>query len=451
MNKGHGRTLITLKSSPHHCFLILSLSLFLLSESSFAASRFKKKIQSALQFISHYQTTGAEGYEPGQWRSQVTSYTPSVLGIGRFGEPFEDPTAFVASSVANVLAETYEIDTRYTEIPPLLKRASEGLEKFRAGALFNFYPWKLYKGVQVGGPRFMYMAPHLQGAMFVPPDADTTSVTYTFLHYLDSIEKNISPREQNISLPAQVINAYAKTLDRYRKPHPFNGVQGQLNTGAFMTWLVDEKDPAMPGTFARPERGPRIPIHINDVDCVVNANVIKLMTYAGETSTSGYQASCSYLNKLVRRKKFFSCGMYYPSSFVLPYTIATNISAGASCLRPAKAQVLQYITSKQHSDGSWRNSLLARPDYIQSTAWALNTLLILGNPENDEHRNSVQRGVQFLISQAKRDSRGRLYWPGQVFFAGPLISRYPIVWRSTAYTTALAVKAMTLADKKWEL
>lgn len=436
-------------------FLLSSFFLFLLSflsvKPAYAASNFEEKIRSALEFISYYQTTGNEGYEAGQWRSQVTSYTPSALGIGRFAEPFEDPTVFVASSVANVLAETFEIDARYTEIPFLLRRTAEGLEKFRWGDLFNFYPWRLHHGVKTGGPRFMYLAPRLRGAMFVPPDSDTTAVTYTFLHYLDSIKKNISPQEQNISLPIQVTKSYGRFLDTNRKPHPFNAIQRQKNTGAFLTWLADEKNPAMPSTFAPPEKGPRIPLHINDVDCVVNANVIKLMTYAGKTSTPGYQSTCNYLNKLARKKRFFYCGMYYPSSYVLPYTMATDLKAGASCLRPAKDQILDYIISKQHNNGSWRNHLLARPDYIQSTAWALNTLMILGNPENRIHRQRVKRGLQFLLSQARRDSGSRLYWSGQVFYAGPLISRYPIVWRSTAYTTALAIKALTLADNKWNL
>lgn len=415
----------------------------------FAAPRFEEKIHSALEFISYHQTTGKEGYEPGQWRSQVTSYTPNVFGIGRFAEPFEDPTAFVASSVANVLAETYYIDSRYREIPFILKRTTEGYEKYRWGDLFNFYPWKIIKGQKISGPRFMYMAPHLRGAVFVPPDADTTSVTYTFFHYLNGIEKSVSPRDENISLPAQVVSAYAKAADRSRKPHPFNAAQMQFNTGAFMTWLVNEKDPAMPGTFAPPEDGPRIPLHINDVDCVVNANVLKLMTYAGKTSSPGYKASCNYINKIVRYRRYFYCGMYYPSNYILPYTIAADLMAGAACLQPSRQRVLQYIISKQNSDGSWRNNLWARPDYVQSTVWALNTFMVLGNPKNSVHRSMVKRGIQFMLSQAQRDSGGRLYWPGQVFFVGPLISRYPIVWRSTAYTTALAIKAMTLADKRW--
>ncbi|MGZ3771776.1 MAG: hypothetical protein ACXVCP_17900 [Bdellovibrio sp.] len=414
-----------------------------------ASQSFERRIHSALDFLAHHQTSGTEGYEPGQWRSQVTSYTPSVFGIGRYAQPFEDPSVFVASSVGNVLAETYELDSRYGEIPGMLEKIPEGLERFRWGSLFNFYPWKIVNGQKIGGPRFMYLAPHLRGAMFVPPDADTTSVTYTFLHYLNSIQKDISPKNHDAFLPEQVVKAYAQFLDLNRKPHPFNAVQKQFNTGAFLTWLTNEKDPEMPGTFAPPAKGPRIPIHINDVDCVVNTNVLKLMTYAGMTSTRGYKNSCDHINKISRQRKFFYCGMYYPSNYVLPYTIAADLEAGASCLQPSKSFVLQYLVSKQQEDGSWRNNLLARPDYIQSTVWALNALMILGNPKNKIHRYKVQMGVRYLLSQSQKDSAGRVFWPGQVFFAGPLISRYPIVWRSTAYTTALAVKALVLADKKW--
>lgn len=68
---------------------------------------------------------GNDGYEPGQWRARVTSYAPSVIGVGRFLEPFEDPTVFVTSSVANVLAEVYREDSFYEEIPPLLRSGVE--------------------------------------------------------------------------------------------------------------------------------------------------------------------------------------------------------------------------------------------------------------------------------------------------------------------------------------
>lgn len=404
------------------------------------APRYHQEVRSALAFLSHYQTSGREGYEPGQWRARVTSYVPSVIGVGRYLEPFEEPTAFVTSSVANILTEIYREDSSYQEIPSLLRKAQESLSLYRWGALFNFYPPQNFKGVSVRGPRFMHLAPQWKGFANIPPDADTTSVTYTFL------------RAQNpaLQLPPAVISALSQARDLHRVPHAYNAAQGQINTGAFLTWLFDEKNPAMPrNIFAAPNKGPRIPFNYNDVDCVVNANVIKMLTVTKTPQGPGYQASCEHLNRVVREKKFYFCGMYYPSFYALPYTLASAARVGASCLAPSRERVVNFLISMQRKDGSWRNSFLARPDFVQSTAWAVNALLIWGDPENSLHRSRVQKGLDFLLSQAQQDDEGRTYWPGQVFFAATFIARYPVVWRSTAYTTALAIKAFVLADRYW--
>lgn len=412
-----------------------------------AAPRFESQIRSALSFIAANQTSGRDGYEPGQWRARVTSYVPSPIGVGRFGEAFEEPTAFVAASVANVLAEIYIHDSSYQQIPALLLKAEEGLTPFRWGSLFNFYPFKISNGMRIRAPRYMYLAPKWKGFTNIPPDADTTSVTYIFLHYLESIQSNLPPGVIERPLPHQVMAALSSARDQYRKPHVYNASQGHKETGAFLTWLYDEKNPNMPrNIFAAPTKGTRIPFNFNDVDCVVNANVLKLLTYANATHGPGYKASCDHLNKVVRQKQFYFCGMYYPSSYALPYAIAANLQAGTECLEPSKDRVLNYILSKQKTNGSWQNSVLARPDFIQSTVWALNTVLILGDPQNATHRAQVRKGIHFLLSQAQRDSEGRIFWSGQVFFSATFIARYPIVWRSTAYTTALAAKALVLAD-----
>jgi hypothetical protein len=419
-------------------------------ETARAAPRYETQIRSALSFITHYQTTGAEGYEPGQWRARVTSYVPSAVGVGKFAQPFEDPSIFVTASIANALAEIYQLDSRYQEIPPALRRAGQGLDIYRWGSLFNFYPPKVFRGVKVRGPRYMYLAPQWQGFANIPPDADTTSVTYTFLHHLQSIQRNLSPSELQSPLPPQVISALSTARDMNRKPHIYNAAQGHINTGAFLTWFYDENNPDMPrNIFAAPHRGTRIPFNINDVDCVVNANVLKLLTYSGATSGPGYRASCEHLNTVVRKKQFYFCGMYYPSFYAFPYTIATGLKAGASCLEQSRERVLNFIISRQKSDGSWQNSFLARPDFIQSTAWALNTLMLLGDPKNSLHKERIRRGVNYLISQAQKDSQGRLYWPGEVFFAATFVARYPVVWRSTVYTTALATKALVMVDHYW--
>lgn len=412
-----------------------------------ATPHYDRQIRSALQFLVDHQTSGHEGYEVGQWRARVTSYAPSPLGVGRFGEPFDDPTAFVTASVGNVLAEIYTYDSRYNEIPIMLRNAKEGLHKFRWGSLFNFYPPKIYRGIKVRGPRFMYLAPQWEGFANIPPDADTTSLTYTLLHYLESIERGLPPQALNQELPDQVISAFSLARDRDRLPHAYNAVQGHIETGAFLTWLFDENNPDMPrNIFAAPHRGTRIPFNYNDIDCVVNANVLKLLTYAGTTKGPGYRASCEYINRIVRHKQFYFCGMYYPSYYALPYAVATNVDAGNACLTPSRERILNFIIAMQRKDGSWQNSFLARPDFVQSTAWALNTLVLLGDSQNSLHRERVRRGISYLLSQAQRDSKERLYWPGQVFFAATFVARFPVVWRSTSYTTALAIKALLLAD-----
>lgn len=433
------------------CNLITLMGAFLLlSETAISAPRYESQIRSALKFITHHQTTGAEGYEPGQWRARVTSYVPSAIGVGKFAVPFEDPSVFVAASVANVLAEIYNLDSRYQEIPPLLTKTEQGLNIFRWGALFNFYPPKYIKGVKVRGPRFMYLARQWQGFANIPPDADTTSVTYTFQHYLESMQRNLAPITLQRALPPQVLSAFSSARDLQRKPHVYNAAQGHIQTGAFLTWLYDEKNPDMPrNIFASPQRGTRIPFNTNDVDCVVNANVLKLLTLSGSTSGPGYRASCDHLNSVVQKKQFYFCGMYYPSFYALPYTIATSIMAGTSCLEPSRERVLNFIISRQKSDGSWQNSFLARPDFVQSTAWALNALMLLGDPKNSLHKERIRRGVNFLISQAHKDSQGHLYWSGEVFFAATFVARYPVVWRSSAYTTALAAKALAMVDLYW--
>lgn len=421
---------------------LIGILLLFVSLSAHARPYFDKQISSALEFIEHYQTTGNDGYDLGQWRARVTSYVPSAIGVGKFNVPFEEPTAFVASSVANVLAEIYLHDSRYTLIPPMIDKTIDGFQKYYWGSLFNFYPPATFKGVRVRQPRYMYLAPQWKGFANIPPDADTTSVSYTLMRYRDMIENRASP-----DLPSQVINAFSYARDLNRVPHAYNAAQGQFKTGAFLTWLWDEKNPEMPrNIFAAPHRGTRIPFNFNDVDCVVNGNVLKLLKLAQKTSGPGYRASCDHLNRVVRNKQFYFCGMYYPSYYALPYTMATALQSGVSCLEPSKERLINYIISKQRKDGSWRNSFLARPDYVHSTAWALNTLILLGDSENELHRARVKRGVRFLLSQAQKDSAGRTYWAGQVFYAATFIARYPVVWRSSAYTTALSAKALLLSE-----
>src|SRR5690606_12975251 len=113
----------------------------------------------------------------------------------------------------------------------------------------------------------------------------------------------------------EVFRTFAKFRDVNRKPHSYNRVYNYQNTGAFMTWLIDENDLQMPRGIAPPEAGPRIPFGRNDMDCVVNTNVMKLLTWSGHTQTPGYVQTCEYLKKTIDLKDYGYCGIYYPNKF----------------------------------------------------------------------------------------------------------------------------------------
>ncbi|XGC81707.1 hypothetical protein ACES2L_04325 [Bdellovibrio bacteriovorus] len=430
------------------------LSLLSLPIGSYAAGRYDSLINSSLDFLTVYQTTGTnEGYFPGHWKSKVTSYAPSTIGIGKFGVPYDDPSIFTAAIVANTLAEIYFLNPRFKKIPALVAKTKDGIYPFRLNSyLFSFYPEKYYHGTRVVGPKHMYLARPWWGFAHVPPDADTNSATYTYQYYLNKLKPDWLPPGHSNPVPSVFIKKLSNTRDLNRHPHGYNLAQGHINTGAFMTYLMDENSSSMPRfLFAPPDKGPRIPFAKNDVDCVVNANIINLLTLANKKETPGYKSTCNHLRRVVNLKQYFFCGMYYPSLYALPYSMANAMKNGAECLEPTRNDLLNYLIHKQNKDGSWRNSVLARPDYIQSSAWALNALLLLGDPQNKVHRYHVENGLKFLISQKQKDSAGRTYWKGEVYFAALFTARFNVVWRSTAYTTALAAKAFALADTKWNL
>jgi len=412
------------------------------------AAIYEKEIHSAIAYLKSHQSDGHDGYDPGQWRTQVTTAVPNFIGVGRMNEAYEEPTAFGTYAIANILAEAYFLNPELAELRELIFKSAASLDNYRIGALFNFYPPKMYGSHHVRGPRFMYLHPRWKGFTHIPPDADTSSVTYAFLHYQNSLERGLSPDELTTPLPRAALDKFSETRDRHRIPHAYNAMQGQVNTGAFLTWLFDEKDPDMPHYyFARPDKGMRIPFNVNDVDCVVNANVLKMLHYAGETDGPGYKAACRHLNKVVRGTQYYLCGMYYPNNHALPYSMASNLQSGVSCLEESRKELLRYILRKQQRNGAWQSQLVLRRDYVQSTVWALNALMMIGDPKNREHRRAVKAGLKYLLSEVRYDKKGNLFWRGQVYYAAIFAARFQVVWRSSAYTTALGLKALVQADR----
>lgn len=411
----------------------LLLSLIFMASTALARD-YHTEILSALKHLELAQAQTRGTYEPGQWPTDVTSILlPSLAGVGRWGKPYPEATIFTAATIVNVLRQIQTEDPRFRNLTgPMIQKAIGGYGAYSIPPFFNFYPLRQRKGVWVRGPRSFFLAPYFRGLANVPPDADTTSVTYLSLE---------SP------LPAQVLAAFTRFRDVDREPHFYNNDLGVKNSGAFLTWLMDEKDPEMPKKFGHPELGPRIPFGTNDVDCIVNANVLALLAARGKTSLKGYAESCELLQTAIDKGQYGLCGIYYPSDYLLPVRVAELSELGGHCLQSRHQRVLQYILDTQHPDGLWTNSPPSRPDMIQSTALAVTALMMLGDRNNPDHRARVQKGIQFLLNQRRQDQKGNFYWKGEVFFSAVAQARYSVVWRSSSYTTVLAARALQLAEE----
>lgn len=393
---------------------------------------------------AQHQEDGAI-YQTGEWSTKIYStLIPIVVGVGAPIGSDEEATPFTTASIVNQLAQIYldhpelKEDQRYHQIPVAISKAAQSFERYREGELYNFYPAKVVNGVRVHQPADMTLIKPWLGFTNIPQDADTTSVVLTAKHYDKLIQGKVS------QLSNQVIQSYSKFRDVNRKPHYYNRSEGRKQTGAFLTWQFDEDDPQMPRNyFAKPEKGVRIPFNKNDVDCVVNLNVLRLLSLHSSQNIMGVKESCQMIQDMVENNEHSTCGIYYPNSFNLSYAISYVVKSGETCIGPrTQKQVLDYILSEQNGDGSWMNQKDVWKDKIQSTVFALNALLEMGDPKDHRTYAALVAGTAFLIRQMKTDQSGHKYFKGEVFFTATALARTMVVWKSNAYTTVLAASVL---------
>ena len=405
-------------------------------------------VEKSLHFVEASQKKqNEEFYFKGEWPVEMRSYfLPALLGVGKFfAKPTDEPTAFATSSISNLLASIYFENSKYNQIKNMISVGLESVDQnYKSGDVYSYYPEMDYKGTIVRGPRAgaAYVPKFIQGLTNVPADADTTSVTYTAKYFNSLINNNLAAP---FIVPANALNTFSTFRDENRTSHYYNWLDGIRKSGAFMTWFIDEKSTAMPrGVFAKPDKGARIPFIFNDVDCVVNANVLRMLTLTKNQNQTGYKESCDVLNFSIEKNLESQCGIYYPNSMAVFFTISNAYKAGASCLEKSKPKALQKIQEAQdYSEGSWSNTPgIGRTDKVQSTALAMIALMNYSEKENLRYNYSIKLGIKYLLAQAKIKSESEIYWDGEVFFSAVAQARNTVLWRSDSYTTALVGLAL---------
>jgi hypothetical protein len=430
--------------------MVRSFSIFILVAPALAQAAAPTITVSALtrdvlSYLAHQQVSAADGdYVAGEWRSEVYSTPlPALVGVGHISGD-EESTAFATAGVVNELEMIRAVRPDLTHtIAPMMKKAIPSFERYREGHLFNFYPPMISNGVRIHQPASMRLTKMWKGITNIPEDADTTSTVYTAKHFASLLDG------RSEVVPFAVSRSFENFRDVNRQSHWYDKKIGIENTGAFLTWQMDENDPNMPQHFTEnPTDGVRIPFKRNDVDCVVNMNVLRMMAVNKSSNSAGRNAACKMGAEIVQNESYAKCGIYYPNTYNFAYSASQADEAGETCMRPYASRMVDFILRNQNSDGGWFNqgNILELNDRVQSTAFAMLSLERFAS-SNPAARAAIRKGVLFLYSNLRRSEAGGLYWPGETFFTATAIARSLVDWRSDSFTTVVALAAIVRAEK----
>jgi len=300
----------------------------------------------------------------------------------------------------------------------------------------------------------------------MPDDADDTSVAVVIqkLHSGEFDPESADPyysAEANFMVdePALSIVDNYRDLNRSKEYFGKDDWKGK-DSGAYLTWLKDETLSA----FDTPETGV-IPLGVNNVDCVVNANVIFAKALLGENDDAGYEAAIQLVVKAIDDSQWPECGLYYPQKMIFPFSVTRAFRDGGADhpdLTNAMHTLLVDMVSLQNDDGSFPGG--ADPTTDLSTALGVISLLNIGRQIADdaaylsEYETAIKKGIRYLLRHQRpvslhntdtfnRDLEPKnmfdkaLSWDSGLFFS----SSYQDTahWRSEAYTVAIVLEALS--------
>ena len=381
----------------------------------------------------------------------------------------DDSNCFSVASIHNSLANIYLTFPEYETIPNMLDLSFEKIMSYKNGDKFNFWnllpPNRKLKRDDIIGKQPLVRRPtnykltskYINKAANVVEDADDTALAYTAIALRKKYKK-----ETKDSLNFE-IKSIAPIFDKYRDSnrnnrHWYNYLNGNdHNTGAYLTWLANEyqfkhwnilKVVGHNATFYLPfsecyphPYKPYLPYGSNDIDGVVNANVLSALSLYDELNSEGVIPAVKFIEKKSKRKKYDRVGIYYPNRYKFPYAVCKAFANGVDKLQPSTDYLLHFLIDTQNKDGSWSSRwVVNKKDELQSTAYALNALIYIGNFEQNRTTKPIENAINFILKNSITDEQG-IHWNGGVFFSGGTVVRNILFWKSDAYTTAIVLTA----------
>ncbi|MCP4382512.1 MAG: hypothetical protein GY798_14035 [Hyphomicrobiales bacterium] len=376
-------------------------------------------------------------------RGEGYAFWPQQSSITAAGERYD------VTHPLNVSAEDLESSIRmYAEDPDALGAFTSGMSP---NERYRFLRWVRQLLDDQANPH------GIESATNIPADVDDTSTAVAFGIVYRTWGGRAGAGDTGIDQSTLSALPRFRDLDRLREDGQ-DAWKG-ADSGAFLTWLKDEETPA----FSRPDQG-IIPLGVNNVDCVVNANALLALGLAGQTHAAGYDDALRLMVRAVESEAWPQCGLYYPQTMIFPYTLSRAWRDGrvrSPELRSALTVLIGSVLEEQSPDGWFDGG----PDHSRdlSTALAVVTLLNLGEDiatsaglRLTDYRNSIVRGLDYLYRHRRvvrvkhqdtltawplegRDPGFALSWEPGVFFADSFWNLAQ--WRSEAYTTAIVLEA----------
>lgn len=313
--------------------------------------------------------------------------------------------------------------------------------------------------------QFPLSNPYVRKSANICNDNDDTAQSFMSLWYLLKVRAACGNPDSLFELP-RIDRVFDKYTDSARlSAHYYNVVaRDKRHSGAFLTWRAQEKNfptwniPKLmvnnalflfpvSSVFPRPFT-PYMPFWANDVDAVLNANVMSVLSaYGQDGSSKGFPHAAEFITSKLRRKKWSRAGVYYPNRFHIHYAAMRAYEKNHAYLDEAAALIKAHLKESQQPDGSYHSRrIVNKGDVLQSTAYALSAILRYGNPDKTGFRKEADAALRYILNQAYGHGTG-LCWEGGVFFSGGTVIRNTFYWKSDSYTTALLLEALTIYRK----
>jgi len=417
------------------------------------------------------------GYEyAGEWPSFISLRT-AFLMLASPPDTY-DSNCFSTSAIHNSLAAVYLLDPESGErIPAMVEKSFHRIMSYHCEGSFNFWPHlppkgrhSIFKpnknGALVRRPiQFPLMNSYIRKAANICNDNDDTAQSLMSLWYLLQVRAASGNPDTLFDLPR-----IDGMFDRYRDSsrltaHYYNIVaRDQRNSGAFLTWRSEEKmfpswniprlvvnnafflfpvSSVFPISFK-----PYMPFGANDIDAVLNANVMTVLSTYGQSGSSiGFPGAAEFITSKLRRKKWSRAGVYYPNRYHIHYAVMRAYEKNHAYLDESADLIKAHLKESQEPDGSYKSrKIVNKGDILQSTAYALSAMLRFGNPDQTGFRKEVDRALNYILGQAYSQGTG-ICWEGGIFFSGGTVIRNTFYWKSDSYTTALLLEAITMYRK----